>query len=977
MRKLTPFLFICFVFLLFNPSTVSAQQKQLESFAVVNASLEECLKEIKEKTGLGYLIKGKSLNDVKGITISMHNIALDSVMTAILKDSGYTYEIDNDVILIIKKNYREPPKKELNKTYVIKGQVLSYISKEPLVYATLFVKSSTRYTTTDGNGEFTLEVPSGKIILSISILGYETLEKSLEITNDTGGMLFYLREQSLGLDEVIVTAETTQSASGSSTYKIGEQAIQQIQPVSVKEILQLLPGSKISNPDLTSVSQVTLRTAAPENSLFANAEAFGTSVIIDGARMSNDANMQADNPTVGTSGGKNVANRGIDLRQISASTIESVEVVEGVANAKYGNMTSGAVIIKRKAGETPLIIGFNAFPSSYQLSASKGIQTEKKGSFNFNADYVLANQSPVEKKHYYQRFSSGLRWTYLLNKSLNWKNTISYDISYQLDGTRFEPEEVVSSYRESSQTHQLLNVYGGLDFKGRLTYTFNVNYFSQSSFLEDYRSDGPIPTIEATEPGTYVGGYTPLAYLTTTEMTGKPLNIQFNLDHEQVKKIRDASLSLNYGFDFSFDKNYGSGRNITGSAVSSTSAPGNRAAKFHDVPASVNYSGYLQSDLSKEFEKFSYVAKVGLRYDNMVGKYNLLSPRLSLSSKFFQKFRIRAAWGLSYKAPSMLSLYPGPTYIDIVNFDFYPNNPKERLAIISTFINQPDNSHLRPNKGETYEVGIDFEQNGFNINLTGYKKIINNGITSSPYLNVYPNQSYKVIDRPTDLPPIVIKDTVANYPRILYIYNNDLYTKTDGFSFHASFPKINLTNTKINVSGAYNYTFTENNAPRISSSAYLVGSQATRFGRYNTISYTYESFRSNLTLIQHIPAIKLLITFIVEQNWINKKSANDSDIYPIGYYNLDGTYTEIPESQRMSPEYENLHLEPTNYQYYPEPAYSNFHLQLRKETKQGHSFSFYANNFWWHNPIYYDDITIKLVRLNSSVSFGLGVTFKL
>jgi hypothetical protein len=299
------------------------------------------------------------------------------------------------------------------------------------------------------------------------------------------------------------------------------------------------------------------------------------------------------------------------------------------------------------------------------------------------------------------------------------------------------------------------------------------------------------------------------------------------------------------------------------------------------------------------------------------------------------------------------------------------------MAIVSTFLDQPDNSHLRPSKGETFEVGLDFEHNDFKFNLTGYKKILTNGVTSSPYLNIYPNQSYRIVDRPADLPPSVVADTVGNFPRILYAYNNDLYTETDGMSFHASFPKINATNTRINISGAYNYTYNKSNAPRISSSAYLVGSQLTRYGQYNSISYSYESFRSNLTIVQHIPVIKLLITFIMEQNWINKRTAYDSDIYPVGYYDMEGNFTEIPENKRQSQEFADLFLEPTDYEYYPGPAYSNFHLQLRKETAQGHSFSFYANNFWWHNPVYYDDINLRMVRLNGNVSFGFGITFKL
>ncbi len=967
------------LFFLSNSRIIIAQSKAIDYFVVVDASIEDCLKKIKEKTNIGYLTKGEDIYSKKGITLSMHRTSVDSVLNAVLKNTEFTYEINNSVILIMKRQRVEKrAEKPIENNYVVSGKVFSFDNRTPLYFATVFVKNSNRYTNTDENGEFSLIVPSGNITLSVSILGYENLERPFNILRDIDNINFFLREQNLSLNEVIVTAETTQSKSGSSTYKIGEQAIQQIQPVSVKDILQLLPGGKITNPDLTNVSQVSLRNAAPENSNFTNANSFGTSIIVDGVVMSNDANMQADNPTIGASGGKNVANRGLDLRQISASTIESVEVVEGVANARYGNMTSGAVIIKRKAGETPWLIGFNALPSSYQTSISKGIANSKFGSMNFNLDYAFANSSPISKKYYYQRVSGGVRWSTNLNKRLNWRNTISYDISSQFDGTRFEPEEVVHTFRKTRNSNHILGINGGLDLAGRLSYTLSANYGYQYTLLEDYKSDGPLPTIDATEPGTYRGGYTQLAYLTEIEMIGAPLAVRANIEHEQNVKIKERNLSMNYGIDFSYDKNFGSGRSLIGNSVNpSLGYPGNRAANFHEIPASVIYSLYSQNDLNREYENFSYSLRAGLRYDYMIGRYHLLSPRISLSTKFYNNLRLRVAWGLSYKAPAMISLFPGPSYLDIINLSWFTNNPLERLSIITTFVDKYDNSHLKPSRGETIEAGLDYEKSGFIMNFTLYRKDLSKGISSETYLKVVPVEAYKVIERPQDLPPVVEVDSIANFPRLLYRYHNNLNTKTDGFSFSVRFPKINLTNTTFNLTGAYNRTETYDGAPSISSSIFLVDGKMTRWGVYNSISNTYKSFRSNLTIIQHLPVIGLLVTLTIENSLVNKREASGYSIYPYAYYDINGNYFKIPEDQRSSPEYSDLFRLESVYEYHPEPKYSNFHLQIRKETKQGHSFSFYANNFWWHNPTYYDPVALRFIRLNSGLSFGFGATFKL
>ena len=78
----------------------------------------------------------------------------------------------------------------------------------------------------------------------------------------------------------------------------------------------------------------------------------------------------------------------------------------------------------------------------------------------------------------------------------------------------------------------------------------------------------------------------------------------------------------------------------------------------------------------------------------------------------------------------------------------------------------------------------------------------------------------------------------------------------------------------------------------------------------------------------------------------------------------------------MSDEYAGLRLSPGTYEILDrKPFYPDFHLQIRKETKAGHSFSMYINNFLWYNPTYVYNGTRK--TLNETVSFGFGMSFLL
>ena len=48
---------------------------------------------------------------------------------------------------------------------------------------------------------------------------------------------------------------------------------------------------------------------------------------------------------------------GFDVRSLSPSSVESVEVIRGVPSARYGDATSGVVLVKSKAGIQPFTIG--------------------------------------------------------------------------------------------------------------------------------------------------------------------------------------------------------------------------------------------------------------------------------------------------------------------------------------------------------------------------------------------------------------------------------------------------------------------------------------------------------------------------------------------------------------------------------------------------------------------------------------------
>ena len=74
----------------------------------------------------------------------------------------------------------------------------------------------------------------------------------------------------------------------------------------------------------------------------------GTLLIVDGAPVLNDANMQflkttSASGTGVTAGFATSASAGTDVRQIAVDNIETIEVVRGIAGVENGDILSGAV----------------------------------------------------------------------------------------------------------------------------------------------------------------------------------------------------------------------------------------------------------------------------------------------------------------------------------------------------------------------------------------------------------------------------------------------------------------------------------------------------------------------------------------------------------------------------------------------------------------------------------------------------------
>ncbi len=857
--------------------------------------------------------------------------------------------------------------------YKVEGMVKNE-KGEAIYFASVHQKDGVRHSYTDENGLFGINLGKGKTVLVVSCMGYASHELELDIQKNVKDIVVVLKELTLSLDEVVVSAKSVESKSGTSVYEIGEQAIKQVQAMNLADVLSLLPGKRITPSDMNSVLQPNLRSAVSSS-----ANNFGTSIILDGAQISNDGNMQAQNPASSLSGGKAVVGTGIDLRTVTASGIEKVEVISGVASPKYGELTSGAIIVKSKVGKSPLIVSANLNPVAYQFSLSKGIQLKDKyGFLNTDISYTYSNGSPVDNKNYYNNVNAALRWRTSISKELEWNNTVSFQVNTSNNGQRYDPDETYERINKVESQRYILNVNGSLKFLGTTSYAFTGNIENQYSYFKTKQVDGPFPMTDGLEAGTFFTTYSPLTYDQVTVIKGLPVNFNGRIESDQNLEEGDYRFSFNTGIQYSYTKNHGEGRVATGNVSGVTGSLASRNAKFHEIPAAQALSAYHESNIRRITENSRHELRLGLRYDYMNSKYHLLSPRLSYNTLLLSVLKLRASWGISYKSPAMIQLYPGPSYYDYTNLDHYANNPKERLAIVTTHIHQPTNHHLKPSKGDTKEFGIDWEGEKLKIRTTYFHKVLSNGIYLSPQLLILYKQLYKIVDRPVDRQPIVapLEGETVRILRTVYEMKNSYTAITDGIEVVINPPKIEATNTEFDLRLSYMETLENDYGYRLELPSYTIGDQSLRYGVYERPAERTKLSRGNLSVIQHIPSLRLVFNFVVELNFLSYSQKKDGSLYPYAYYDAEGVMHEIPLHERTNAEYANLKLPEHTYKITSNPPfYTNYHLQVRKETRNGHSFSFFANNCLWHTPEYYENDTRR--TLNGTVAFGFGISLRI
>lgn len=858
--------------------------------------------------------------------------------------------------------------------FSISGIVKDAESGSPLAGAVLSIDEL--WAVTDDQGRFSFErLQKATYNLKISLLGYADYSAKILVDKDIEAVEYKLRESSLALEEVVVTAKRSSEGSGTS-HNVGREALDHLQMSGITDMAALLPGGKTSNPDLTVQNSFSIRGAGSN----AGNAAFSTAVELDGVRLSNNAAYSEMS--------------GIDTRGVAVDNVESIEVISGVPSAEYGDLGSGMVRIHTKKGRSPLTASFSANPRSYQTSVSKGIELGAKGGvLNLSGEWARATKSLTSPYESYTRRGLNVNYSNTFARKLRFEAGINGNIGGM--DSKDDPDAFRGEYSKaranSLRAHTQLRYQIGGDWITSLTFSASASYADDYSHYHKYNSNAlALPAVHSEEEGLNYAQSLPAGeYFSDRVVDSRPLDLSASLKYDWNRHFGETKSKLKAGLQYKSTGNVGRGEYYLDPELAEN---GYRPRPYTDDPFMHSLSAYAEEHLSLPF---GLEITAGLRGDMLLVKgmqykrVGSLSPRINLKYHIIKDLSLRAGWGVSEKLPSFYVLFPKQEYRDIAL-------PERRVGdkLLQPYYTVPFkrefNPELRWQRNENAELAIEGKVLGVDFSLVGFYNLTRNPYKFSNFYNpISFERDFGGGNKVTD-------KTFVNSR----IQSNGSPISRYGLELSGDFPEIKPLRTSIRLDACYsNSTQRDNDLyyyyiegishTSISNRLYQYVGVYPQGGGSNLMinGKRRSSLDLNLTAITHIPEARLIISCRLEASIysrsINLATGSKEVLYPSYYLDVEDAEPALhpfTEADKTNPEFERLVIRPTNDALFLQDGYGSYasaNLSVTKEIGKKISISFFANNFTNSRPYVVSKATGIGAIFTPAFYYGLSCRVKL
>lgn len=325
------------------------------TISLTDTPFEEALKEIENAANIKFAYSISQLRNEATVTIRAEQRLLRDILTDVLGPRNIRYKVHEREKTITLKKYVEVGSNGqshveitnsdlLTNVLQITGTVKDATTQQPMAGVNIIVRGSTRGTTSDADGNFTIEANDGEVLV-FSFIGYAPLEIKLSGQSQID---VQLQTDITSLNEVVVNAgywTVTKEEQTGNIVKIGSEEIQQ-QPVSnpIAALQGRVPGLEVIQQTGVPGGNFTIRIRGQNSISSGNDPLF----IIDGVPYTSSTLAQRE-----TTGDIYRTGTGTNpLNAINPNDIESIEILKDAdATAIYGSRgANGVVLITTKKG---------------------------------------------------------------------------------------------------------------------------------------------------------------------------------------------------------------------------------------------------------------------------------------------------------------------------------------------------------------------------------------------------------------------------------------------------------------------------------------------------------------------------------------------------------------------------------------------------------------------------------------------------
>ena len=399
-------------------------------------------------------------------------------------------------------------------------------------------------TVTDFDGHYTIKANKGDKIKA-SYVGMSSQTKTV----DGPELNFTLKDDALGLDEVVVTAQSgivTKKQLGSVIHsvkmdKMGNRAVS-----NAAEALQgALPGAQIMRNNGSVAPSISIRLRGPSTVL-------GSSdplIMIDGMIINNDTRS-----AVGSGGSSD------PLSDIDMNDIDHIEILKGpAASAMYGSMASNGIIQiftkKGKSGKPSVTV-----TSSMNINQIRKVKPYNKTLLKWGTDPNTGDLVPVpiDKRYDFQ--------SYIFKKAFGSYNSVKINggsdyTRYSLSGSMLNNEGIIrnSNYNRKNIDLRLnQKITDWLKLNLGVIYSNNKTKEIPYGHASNYKY-APLQSIlfadNSTNPVNDDGTYNSLGWMGNPYESIDKIDASLNIDRiinnftVNMKPIDNLSIDYIFGYD--------------------------------------------------------------------------------------------------------------------------------------------------------------------------------------------------------------------------------------------------------------------------------------------------------------------------------------------------------------------------------------------------------------------------------------------